>query len=120
MRSFFVTYVIAHPLESLTSSWPRSLPEGDELALELGALEEAGLFSAYIERVEASLNVYTQKLDERPGDLFKRLWRQLAVTANVFGVRCAAARGRLRLEGGRRVGLASGTERSSSSRGLLV
>ena len=75
----------------LQAEWG-SLPEGEALALELGALEEAGLFVAYVERVEASLNVYTQKLDERPGELFKRLWRQLAVTANVFGVRCVESR----------------------------
>ncbi|KAH8083977.1 hypothetical protein JL720_8225 [Aureococcus anophagefferens] len=94
------------------SEWA-SLAEGDALALELGALEEAGLYAAYLERVEASLNVYGQKLDERPGDLYKRLWRpparkstgdvgaklqkslarrQLAVTANVFGARCVETR----------------------------
>ena len=61
----------------IQSEWA-SLAEGDALALELGALEEAGLYAAYLERVEASLNVYGQKLDERPGDLYKRLWRRPA------------------------------------------
>ena len=64
----------------IQSEWA-SLAEGDALALELGALEEAGLYAAYLERVEASLNVYGQKLDERPGDLYKRLWRRPARTS---------------------------------------
>ncbi|KAH8073445.1 hypothetical protein JL721_2739 [Aureococcus anophagefferens] len=111
-KAFPLLSAKVQPIWPIQSEWA-SLAEGDALALELGALEEAGLYAAYLERVEASLNVYGQKLDERPGDLYKRLWRrparkstgdvgaklqksrarrQLAVTANVFGARCVETR----------------------------
>ncbi|KAH8075919.1 hypothetical protein JL720_10376 [Aureococcus anophagefferens] len=66
-KAFPLLSAKVQPIWPIQSEWA-SLAEGDALALELGALEEAGLYAAYLERVEASLNVYGQKLDERPGD----------------------------------------------------
>ncbi|KAJ1449091.1 hypothetical protein M885DRAFT_489776 [Pelagophyceae sp. CCMP2097] len=67
------------------------LPGGDDLAEELGALDEAGQFTAYVAAVERALNVYVRRVEEvEPGDLpiASRLWRQLALTVNAFGLRC--------------------------------
>lgn len=73
---------------SLCAEWS-ALGESDEFAQQLGALEEAGQYHAYVEAVSDSLKSYAQHIaNEHPGDLFGHLWRQLVVAANVFGIKC--------------------------------
>ncbi|KAJ8601368.1 hypothetical protein CTAYLR_005020 [Chrysophaeum taylorii] len=76
---------------SLCAEWS-ALGEDEPFLMRLGALEEAGQYLVYVDAVQASLSNYAQQLDERPGELFSRLWRQLVVTANVFGIKCVDQR----------------------------
>ena len=91
---------------SLSAEWS-ALPEDPSFALQLGALEERGQYAAYLALVEASLQNYHQSLQldfipdddddegrpqEKQAVLYGRLWRQLVVTANVFGIRCVERR----------------------------
>ena len=71
---------------ALTAQWS-ALPESSDFEAKLGALEEAGHYLTYVSSIEASLNAYAEHVDLSSKALFSRLWRQLVVSANVFGLR---------------------------------
>lgn len=75
---------------SLSADWS-ALGEPESFGRQLGALEEAGHYLAYVDAVAQSLNTYARQ-HASPGDLFSRLWRQLSVTSVVFGVKCVDRR----------------------------
>ena len=78
-----VWYLGTGPVQS---EWD-CLPEGDDMRLDLQALDEAGKYVEYLSCVEASLNAYVRRRCDGEGEqgrLFGRLWRQLCVTACVF------------------------------------
>ena len=71
------------------------LPEGDDMQLDLQALDEAGKYVQYLEAVGASLNAYMRRRCDSEGEqgrLFGRLWRQLCVAACVFTSRAVDQR----------------------------
>jgi hypothetical protein len=66
---------------------------GQGLRKNLEALKEKGKYSQYIATVEGVLSAGMRgQADARTTQLMERLWRQMVVTCNAFGIRCLEQR----------------------------